>query len=286
MHLITQPVHVLLCSNSAMKGNNGTNRIPQCCYPTATELPPRVSQLEPGFLGCSLNINCSCCRKQHEGRVIWPHHVCVSSCQMSRLLAVTPLFTYLFNNQRFSNLQPYCGCWTCETYIRRFLWKQDSRWMFSSVTCAAVLWFFKTILPNVRWSLSVNVDFRPLFLIADVVFLRFVYANITLETVVRDTPNIVAVLSRCFSWMHTNDLSSSKIGQVSHFLIRLHRLSLSTIMNALRRALQTINKRKNIQCYQQKLFQCSQHTNFVPQFLSVSVILFTPLYMCVCRCNL
>jgi hypothetical protein len=31
MHLITQPVHVLLCSNSAMKGNNGTNRILQYC---------------------------------------------------------------------------------------------------------------------------------------------------------------------------------------------------------------------------------------------------------------
>jgi hypothetical protein len=27
MHLITQPVNVLPCSNSAMKGNNGTNRI-------------------------------------------------------------------------------------------------------------------------------------------------------------------------------------------------------------------------------------------------------------------
>jgi hypothetical protein len=27
MHLITQPVHVLPCSNSAMKGNNGINRI-------------------------------------------------------------------------------------------------------------------------------------------------------------------------------------------------------------------------------------------------------------------
>jgi hypothetical protein len=27
MHLITQPVHVLACNNSAMKGNNGTNWI-------------------------------------------------------------------------------------------------------------------------------------------------------------------------------------------------------------------------------------------------------------------
>jgi hypothetical protein len=27
MYLITQPVHVLPCGNTAMKGNNGTNRI-------------------------------------------------------------------------------------------------------------------------------------------------------------------------------------------------------------------------------------------------------------------
>jgi hypothetical protein len=27
MHLITQPLHVLLCSNSAMKGNNGIKKV-------------------------------------------------------------------------------------------------------------------------------------------------------------------------------------------------------------------------------------------------------------------
>jgi hypothetical protein len=31
MQLITQSVHILPCSNSAMKGNNGTNRIPRYC---------------------------------------------------------------------------------------------------------------------------------------------------------------------------------------------------------------------------------------------------------------
>jgi hypothetical protein len=42
MHLITQPVHVLSSSTSAMKGNKGTNRI--LCHDTAaqttTEPPP------------------------------------------------------------------------------------------------------------------------------------------------------------------------------------------------------------------------------------------------------
>jgi hypothetical protein len=33
MHLITQPVRVLPYSISAMKGNNGTNRIPRYCCP-------------------------------------------------------------------------------------------------------------------------------------------------------------------------------------------------------------------------------------------------------------
>jgi hypothetical protein len=60
--------------------------------------------------------------------------------------------------------------------------------------------------------------------------------------------------------MHTNDLSSFKIGQFSHFPIHSHELSLNTVTNALIRALQSVNKRKkNIQCRQLKFFQCSQH---------------------------
>jgi hypothetical protein len=50
MHLITQPVHVLPCSNKAMKGNNGTKSIqyqdiaaqtitePHTCFTVGTEL--------------------------------------------------------------------------------------------------------------------------------------------------------------------------------------------------------------------------------------------------------
>jgi hypothetical protein len=36
MHLITQPVHVLPCSNSIMKGNNGTNKI--LCHDIAAQI--------------------------------------------------------------------------------------------------------------------------------------------------------------------------------------------------------------------------------------------------------
>jgi hypothetical protein len=52
-HTITQPVHVLPCSNSAMKTNNGTNRI--LYHDTAAQIitePPSVSLLEPGIPDC------------------------------------------------------------------------------------------------------------------------------------------------------------------------------------------------------------------------------------------
>jgi hypothetical protein len=56
-----------------------------------------------------------------------------------------------------------------------------------------------------------------------------------------------------------NDLSSFKIGEVSHFLILSHGLWLNTITKALTRMLQSVKKRKNIQCFQLKFLQCSQH---------------------------
>jgi hypothetical protein len=79
-----------------------------------------------------------------------------------------------------------------------FVETKSSRRIFSSaLTCTAVVvWFFVTVLHNVRRSLSVSVEFRPLFLFADVVFPWFVYADITLETVALDAPNDEAVLSQ------------------------------------------------------------------------------------------
>jgi hypothetical protein len=72
--------------------------------------------------------------------------------------------------------------------------------------------------------------------------------------------------------MFTNDLSSSKIGQVSHFPI----LSLNTVTNALTRAIQSVNKRKNIQSCQLEFFQCSQHK----QILILNFLVF--LLFCPC----
>jgi hypothetical protein len=68
--------------------------------------------------------------------------------------------------------------------------------------------------------------------------------------------------------MHTKDLSPNKIGQLSIFLIFLHRLLLNTNTNTLTQALQSINKWKNFQCCQLKFFNVG-NTNSIPQFLRV-----------------
>jgi hypothetical protein len=57
MHLITQPLHILLCSNSAMKGNNGTDRIlyHDIAAQTITEPPPCFAVgTEPDIPDCRL----------------------------------------------------------------------------------------------------------------------------------------------------------------------------------------------------------------------------------------
>jgi hypothetical protein len=65
---------------------------------------------------------------------------------------------------------------------------------------------------------------------------------------------------RCYIQTHTNDLFSFEFGQVSHFAILSLGLSLSTITNALTRALQSVIKRKkNIQCCHLAFFQFNQH---------------------------
>jgi hypothetical protein len=139
------------------------------------------------------------------------------------------------------------------------------------VTCAAVvLWFFGRILLNVWQSLSVSVDFCPLFLFTDV-FPWFVYANI-IETVALDTPNNVTALSQMLQLKAHQWSVMSQNWQLSNFTVFWH----NTIINALTWALQSVNKRKkNIQCCQLKFFQCSQHKHIL--FLSVSIILSTPI---------
>jgi hypothetical protein len=55
-----------------------------------------------------------------------------------------------------------------------------------------------------------------------------------------------------------------------------HGLTLNTITNSLTRALQSINKQKNIQCCQLKVFQCSPYKQILFFNFVVSTILSTP----------
>jgi hypothetical protein len=60
MHLVTQPVYVLLCSDSAMKGNNLMKRIPQYCCPNHWRTSHHSLLLEPGIKECRLaSFGCS-----------------------------------------------------------------------------------------------------------------------------------------------------------------------------------------------------------------------------------
>jgi hypothetical protein len=88
-YLITQIVNVLPCSNSAMKGNNGINKIPRYSCPNHQRTSPvfyfwNCEVRIVSFLGCSPNVNSSWCREQCEGRLIWPYHARFSSCLMSK----------------------------------------------------------------------------------------------------------------------------------------------------------------------------------------------------------
>jgi hypothetical protein len=77
------------------------------------------------------------------------------------------------------------------------------------------------MLLNVRRSPSISVDFRSLFLFADVVYPLFVRTDVTLETVALDALNNVAVLITKASAKRAPAfcLSSFTIGQVYYFAI-------------------------------------------------------------------
>jgi hypothetical protein len=168
-------------------------------------------------------------------------------------MVVTPSFTHLgitFSNQRFSSCSPTVDLGfvklTSDSFCGNRVFKLNIQFC-CPVTCAAVFQrFFETIFINIWRPLSANVDFRPLFLFADIVFPWFVYADITLQTVTLDTPNTVADCIADAPGKHAPTRSSFKNGQVSHFRILSHILSLNTITNALTRALQSVNKRKKI----------------------------------------
>jgi hypothetical protein len=166
MHLITQPVHVLPCSNSVTKGNNGTNRIlyHDIAAQTITE-PPRVSLLEPGIPDCKLhwvfsNNQISGCREQREGLLMRPHRAFpVVWCP--GFMAVTPSFTHLsitFSNRRFSN----CGPTGDVGFVRVFMETGSSRWIFNS--CVTFYCGTVNLVYNKR---SSRKNLSPTFILCD-----------------------------------------------------------------------------------------------------------------------
>jgi hypothetical protein len=152
VHLIL-PIHILPCSNSAVKGSNGTNRIPwYCCSNHHRTSPSPMSCFTVGTR-CSPNVN-SWCRENHEGWLIWPYYAfTVVWCPC--FMAVAPSFMHLSitlnNHQRFSKSSPTIVKLTLDSFCRNHL--QNSRMFNSAVTCAAVV---------LRYPLS-DSDKSPIF---------------------------------------------------------------------------------------------------------------------------
>jgi hypothetical protein len=159
--------------------------------------------LDSGILNCRLPSVFSIrklfwCSEQPEGRLVWPYHARFQLSHVQVLLSghhhlrIWVLLSVI-RGLAIAALPWILDLWS--SFRTVFVEIGTSRWIFSSAVTygTVVAWFFETILPNVWWSLSVNVDFRPLFLFADVVFPRFVYSDITWETVTPETPNNMAV---------------------------------------------------------------------------------------------
>jgi hypothetical protein len=114
----------------------------------------------------------------------------------------TPPFTYLsitFISMRFSKCSHTMDVGfvklMSESFCENGIFKMNIQFCCHLCCCISVI-FRKKILLNIRRSLSVNVDFRPLFLFADVVFPWFVHADIIIETVALVALNNVAASSQ------------------------------------------------------------------------------------------
>jgi hypothetical protein len=146
------------------------------------------------------------------------------------------------------------------------------------ICTAVVVWFFETILPIVRRSLSINVDFRPLFLFADVVFPWFMYADITLETVALDTCNNVSGFVRDAPAKHAPTicpLSKSDNSPISRFFHMNYHLKQSLMHLHEHYRVQTNGKTFSVANW---IYFNVANTNSTPQFFSVSIILSTPVF--------
>jgi hypothetical protein len=78
-------------------------------------------------------------------------------------------------------------------------------------------------------SLSVNVDFSPLFLFVDLIFPRFVYDEISSENVALDTPHILPVFVTDASAERSPTISTLSRSDVSHFQNVSHGLLINKI---------------------------------------------------------
>jgi hypothetical protein len=178
------------------------NRVPRYCCPNLHRNSPMFHCWNQalgivGFVGCSPNKNSSWCREQHEGRLIW------LSRSRFQLSDVQVLWTWhrlriwaLLSVIRGLVLQPCRGCYLRSSLRTVFVETGTTQWLHIQF-CWHLCWsssaIFRKILFTVRRFISVSVDFRSLFLFADVVFPWFVYADITLESGALDTPNNAAV---------------------------------------------------------------------------------------------
>jgi hypothetical protein len=115
-------------------------------------------------------------------------------------MVVTPSFSHLsisFRNQRFSNYSFTATMdigfvkLTSDSFVETRFSNEYSVLLFSYVCCGISV-IFRNNPSQCTTFYSVNVDFRRLFLFADV-FPWFVYADITLESVAFDAPNTAAV---------------------------------------------------------------------------------------------
>jgi hypothetical protein len=162
MHLITQPVHIFRCSNLAVKDNSRTNRMPRYCWPDHHSTLPVFPHRNRAFwrIGCAPNVNSSWCRNSVEDdRPIRPYHA-FPVVWWPGFMIVTPSFSHLsiiFSNQRLAiaGLLWMLDLWNS---VGQFVWKQGfQNWrIFSSSGSreVVVLWFFETVIPDVRRSIS------------------------------------------------------------------------------------------------------------------------------------
>jgi hypothetical protein len=134
--------YILPCSNSAMKGNNGPNRIPRYCCPNHHRISLMFHCWNQafrivGFPGCSPNVNYSWCREQREGPLIWPYHACISSCLMSRFYGRDTIIYTSEEICMFSNFE-----WFTDN-IWKWALENDFLWYYPPFDwfAAEVFWF-------------------------------------------------------------------------------------------------------------------------------------------------